>query len=165
MCSTFLLAVGGNVYYCNTILSNTCFPHMCPCILLVLDFCKTEILFKVWVLDLFLFLGIRIIQANTLAVSDTSTSVFCGSSLCLPEEHQKYIPKRLVCGSGVWIIQRGLVWQHGIVLNCVMTNSSLPAGHGCLPMWEELLLESCHLPVLKPNLETWWERHMIFCET
>lgn len=102
MCSTFLLAVGGNVYYCNIILPNTsCFPHMCPCILLVLDLCKAEILFKVWFLDLVLFLGIRIIQANTLAVFDTSASVFCGSSLFLLEEHQKYIPKRLVCGSGV----------------------------------------------------------------
>lgn len=63
--------------------------------------CRAEILLKVWFLDLVLFLGIRIIHANTLAVFDTSASVFCGSSLCLPEEHQKDIPKRPVCGSGV----------------------------------------------------------------
>lgn len=98
---------------------------MCPCILLVLDLCKAE--FFVQILGFgsgFIFRCKN--NSGKHSSSDTSASVFCGSSLCVPEEYQKYIPERLVWGSGVWIIQRGLLWQKEIVLNVLMTNSSLP---------------------------------------
>lgn len=105
MCSAFLLAVGGNIYYCNTILLNTsCFSHMCPCILLVLDLCKAEVLFKVRFLNLVVLLGI--IQANTGWFEHICWCLLwiffmSGTALCLSEEHQKDIPKRLVRFSGV----------------------------------------------------------------